>query len=108
MDFVKSARKENQHLPPTMPSSNSYNSMATKITNEEVMRCTGLKTIYFTLRKRRLRWLGHIMRMGDERIPKSMLYSELVDGTRKRGRPTLRFKDVCKRDLKSLISALIS
>ena len=31
-----------------------------------------------------------------------MLYSELVDGTRKRGRPTLRFKDVCKRDLKSL------
>ena len=40
--------------------------------------------------------------MGDERIPKSMLYSELVDGRRKRGRPTLRFKDVCKRDLKSL------
>ena len=31
-----------------------------------------------------------------------MLYSELVDGTSKRGRPTLRFKDVCKRDLKSL------
>ena len=31
-----------------------------------------------------------------------MLYSELVDGTRKRGLPTLRFKDVCKRELKSL------
>ena len=40
--------------------------------------------------------------MGDERIPKSVLYSELADGTRKRGRPTLRFKDVCKLDLKSL------
>ena len=40
--------------------------------------------------------------MGDERIPKSMLYSKLVDGTRKRGRPTLCFKDVCKHDLKSL------
>ena len=31
-----------------------------------------------------------------------MVYSELVCGRRKRGRPTLRFKDVCKRDLKSL------
>ena len=31
-----------------------------------------------------------------------MLYSELVDGTRKRGLPTLRFKDVCKRDIKRL------
>ena len=40
--------------------------------------------------------------MGNERIPKSMLYSELVDGKRKRGRPKLRFNDVCKRDLKSL------
>ena len=40
--------------------------------------------------------------MGDERIPKSMLYRKLVDGTRKRGRRTLRYKDVCERDLKSL------
>ena len=31
-----------------------------------------------------------------------MLYNELVDGIRKRGRPTLRYKGVCKRDLKSL------
>ena len=66
------------------------------------MRRTGLTTMYFTLSQRRLRWLGHILRMGNEQIPKSMLYSELVNGTRKRGRPTLRFKDVCKRDLKCL------
>ena len=31
-----------------------------------------------------------------------MLYSELVDGTCKRGRSTLIYKDVCKCDLKSL------
>ena len=71
------------------------------ITNEEVLRRTGLTTLYFTLSQRMLRWLDHILRMGDERIPKSVLYSELADGTRKRGRPTLRFKDVCKRDLKN-------
>ena len=41
-----------------------------KITNEEVLRRTGLTTMYFTLSQRRLRWLGHILRMGDERIPK--------------------------------------
>ena len=40
--------------------------------------------------------------MGDERIPKCLLYNELIDGRCKRGRPTLRFKDVCKRDLKWL------
>ena len=62
----------------------------------------GLNTMYFTLSQRRLRWLDHILRMGDERIPKSLLYIELVDGRGKRNRQTLPFKDVCKRDLKSL------
>ena len=73
-----------------------------KITNKEVLRRSGLTTMYFAPSQRRLCWLGHILRMNDERIPKSMLYSKLVDGRRKRGRPTLSFKDVCKRDLKSL------
>ena len=58
--------------------------------------------MYFILSQRRLRWLGYVLRMGAERIPKSLLYSELVVGKRNRGRPKLRFKDVCKRDLKSL------
>ena len=31
-----------------------------------------------------------------------MLYSELVNCRRKRGQPTVRFKNVCKCDLKSL------
>ena len=66
------------------------------------MKRTGRTTMYCTLSQRRLRWLGHILRMGAERIPKSLLYSELVVGKRNRGRPKLRFKDVCKRDLKSL------
>ena len=58
--------------------------------------------MYFTLSERRLRWLGYVLRMGAERIPKYLLYSELVVGKCNRGRPKLRFKDVCKRDLKSL------
>ena len=37
--------------------------------------------------------------MQDGRLPKDVLYGELASGTRRRGRPLLRFKDACKRDL---------
>ena len=59
-------------------------------------------TMHFTLRQHRLRWLGQIVKMGDERISKCLMYSELVDGRRKRVWTTLRFKDADKRDLTSL------
>ncbi|KAI8496811.1 hypothetical protein Bbelb_254660 [Branchiostoma belcheri] len=38
--------------------------------------------------------------MEDGRIPKDILYGELVTGRRPVGRPALRFRDVCKRDMK--------
>ena len=63
------------------------------------MRLTGLTIMYFTLNQSSL---GHILKMGNERIPKSILYSELVDDRRKRGRPILPFKNVCNRYTKSL------
>lgn len=37
-------------------------------------------------------------RMVNDRIPKDILYSVLIDGKKGVGRPYLRFKDVCKRD----------
>ena len=58
--------------------------------------------MYTLLKQRRLRWLGHVVRMADGRIPKDLLYGELVQGNRPRGRPRLRYKDICKRDLKAL------
>ena len=39
--------------------------------------------------------------MEDGRIPKDMLYGELATGSRPAGRPTIRYKDVCKRDLRA-------
>ena len=56
--------------------------------------------MHMMLCKSRLRWLGHVRRMGNGRIPKDLLYGELATGRRPVGRPALRFKDVCKRDLK--------
>ncbi|XP_067906480.1 sodium-coupled neutral amino acid symporter 1-like isoform X1 [Heterodontus francisci] len=53
------------------------------------------------LSQRRLRWLGHVCRMEDGRIPKDALYSELATGIRPTGHPCLHFKDICKHDMKS-------
>ena len=58
--------------------------------------------MFTMLRQRRLRWLGHVRRMNDGRIPKDLLYGELSAGKRNLGRPQLRYRDVCKRDMKEL------
>ena len=39
--------------------------------------------------------------MNDSRLPKAALYGQLTQGSRKPGRPLLRFVDVIKKDLKS-------
>lgn len=73
-----------------------------KVTNTSVLERAEIPAMYTTLKQRRMRWLGHVVRMDCGRIPKDLLYGELVSGSRPTGRPKLRFKDVCKRDLKSL------
>ena len=45
---------------------------------------------------------GHVHRTPDGRIPKDLLYGELASDKRAQGCPHLRFKDVCKRIMKSL------
>ena len=55
--------------------------------------------MYTLLRQGRLRWLGHVRRMEEGRIPKDLLYGELELGSRPISRPKLRFRDVCKRDM---------
>ena len=71
------------------------------IPNIEVLARAGTLRMYALLTKRRLRWLGHVTRMHDGRLPKDILYGELATGSRPTGRPTLRYKDVLKRDLKA-------
>ncbi|XP_047497854.1 uncharacterized protein LOC125044938 [Penaeus chinensis] len=51
-----------------------------KVTNTEVWSRPGLPSMFTLLRQRRLRWLGHVHRMEDGRIPKDILYGELTTG----------------------------
>ena len=73
-----------------------------KVTNADVLSRAGLPTKHTLLRQRRLRWLGHVRRMGDGRIQKHILYGELALGRRTTCRPHLRYKDVCVRDMKAV------
>ena len=53
-------------------------------------------------RQRRLRWLGQVRRMEDDRIPQYILYGERALGRRTSGRHHLRNKHVFVRDMKAV------
>ena len=72
------------------------------ITNKQVLERADITTVHTLLKQRRLRWLGHVSRMEDERIPKDLLYGELATGKRPTGRPQMRYRDVCKQDMKTI------
>ena len=72
-----------------------------RVTNVDILAKAGMSSMFAILTTRRLRWLGHVSRMDDGRIPKDLLFGELASGTRPTGHPAFRFKDVCKRDLKA-------
>ena len=51
------------------------------------------------LLQRQLRWLGQVIRMPDNRLPRRLLYGELTVGQRSVGRPKKRFIDHIKANL---------
>ena len=71
-----------------------------KVPDTEILEQTGMCSISTMLHKTQLRWAGHITRMTDERLPKRILYGELVNGARSRGGQKKRFKDTLKVSLK--------
>ena len=48
-------------------------------------------------------WLGQLERMEEDRMPKKIFTQEL-EGTRRRGRPWKRWKEEVERDLQVLVS----
>ena len=82
--------------------STSFRARTSVFLDTEVLSRANLPSMFTLLRKRRLRWLGHVYSMEDGRIPKDIPYGELASGRRSKGRPQLRYKDVCKRDKEDL------
>ena len=59
-------------------------------------RCNTL-SVEFQLQGKRLRWLGHVFRMPNDRLPKKLLFGQ-VKGLRPPGRPRSSFNDVALHD----------
>jgi len=53
------------------------------------------------IKGQRIRWLGHLERMEEGRMPKKIFTQEL-EGTRRRGRPRKRWEEEGERDLQVL------
>ena len=71
-----------------------------KLTYEEMYRRTGSGSLESQIGRRQLRWIGHVIRMDDSRVPKQILYGELSTGRRKAGGQRKRHKDHVKTTLK--------
>ena len=70
------------------------------IKNEEIRR-TGMEKIEEVMRGTRLRSLGHLHRMEEERIPRQAMDWAPNGWKRKRGRPRNSWRDTILRDLAS-------
>ena len=71
-----------------------------QVPDTEILEQTGMPSVFTMLRQSQLRWAGHVTRMSDERLPKRVLYGELLAGARSQGGPKKRFKDTLKASLK--------
>ena len=66
------------------------------ITNLEVLDKTKSTSIEVTIIKAQLRWVGHVIRTEECRMPRRLMYEELQAGKRNQGRPKLRYKDTVR------------
>ena len=69
-----------------------------KIRNEHIRGTTRVVQASKKITEKRLKWYGHVRRMKEEHIVRRML-DVVIPGKRRRGRPNLRWKDACKRDM---------
>ena len=73
--------------------------MITHTTDTEVLEKANTISIEAHIHRHRLRWVGHVIRLDDDRIPKQLLYGELSVGSRPQHKPKKRFKDCVKDSL---------
>ena len=70
-------------------------------TNEELENLINYENIVRHIKSKRLSWVGHVERMPDERVVKS-IYKWKPHATRPKGRPRLRWDDDMRDDLRKM------
>jgi len=73
----------------------------TTVTLTDALPALGSHSAYNEIKKGRLRWLGHVERMSEERVVKR-LYQNTPEGSRSVGRPRLRWMDNVREDLRKM------
>ena len=69
-----------------------------RTTNEEISKRTGITNIVLEVKKRRWKWLGHVLRMNKERHPRKIL-RWTPPGKRSRGRPTGTWRRTVEQEM---------
>ena len=72
------------------------------VTNEEVRKRTGQALPEKVIRERRLRWLGHVTRMDEVRIPKQAIQWEVPRFKSRPGRPRINWRDIVNKDIQRM------
>ena len=72
-----------------------------KIPDTEVLTHADLPSVYTILMQSQLHWAGHMAGMADHRLPKKMLFRELLEGKCSQGGQKKHFKDTLKVSLKA-------
>ena len=72
-----------------------------KIPHTTILARTQSTSIEAMLITKQLRWVGHVIRMPEDRLPKRLLYGELEIGQRSVGGQKKRYKDSLKENLKA-------
>ena len=70
-------------------------------TNRELEQMSKRENIVKWIKGQRISWLGHLERMEEDRMPKKIFTQEL-EGIRRRGRPRKGWKEEVERDLQVL------
>jgi hypothetical protein len=70
-------------------------------TNEELENVIKYENIVTHIKSKRLSWLGHVERMPNERVVKT-IYKWKPYSVRPKGRPRLRWEDDVRNDLKKM------
>ena len=71
------------------------------ISSDILNLCNGFTNIAKWIKGQRIRWLGHLQKMEEDRMPKK-IFTQDMEGTRRRGRPRKRWKEEVERDLQVL------